>query len=125
MKTAEEIMDDVDKTYQGFIDMFIDYVIRVLSEIMGMARNRFYDVLVYFGYSVALIRQFGDNGVVNIQPYIIDDADKGKRYRIDQTKNEDGSLTLTLVEITKEEKENEDGSDNESNAQLPDEQDEA
>jgi hypothetical protein len=98
-KTIKEIMDELDVSYSSFIDA-VDSALRTA---LKYSRDRVYDVVVYFGYSVMLIKHFGVDSEVIIPKDIVDQGNQGKRYRIDQVSNDDGSLTIKLVEIKDDE----------------------
>jgi hypothetical protein len=52
-----------------------------------------------------MMKVFGEDGEVVIPKEVLDTADKGLHYRIDQIQNDDGSVIIKLVEIESEEKE--------------------
>ena len=99
IKTTKEHMDELDESYNELANS-MDKTVRL---VMKQARNRFYDVLVYFGYTVMLMHTFGINSEVIIPKEIVDLGNQGKAYRIEQVVNDDESLTLKLVELTENE----------------------
>ncbi len=108
MKTIEELMKKVDDDINTILEVFNNNTIKTLQFVLGFARERFYDATVYFGYSVALIELFGKDGEITIPSNYLAERDEAwkkgssRRLRIDQTMNEDGSMTLRLAELEKE-----------------------